>query len=89
MDFLRAYRVVFEANLLPNLIKQLGLVIYTVFLSKDVAFPAANFRLDKDLIVTGDLRHEVKFFISAVKVCLLFIGGGEHERLCDKYIGTS
>lgn len=49
MDLLSAYRVVFEANLLPNLFEQLGLVIHVVFLPDDVAFPATNFRLGKDL----------------------------------------
>ena len=49
MDWNSVNRVVFEANLLPKLIKQLGLVIHVVFFPDDVAFPATNFRLNNDL----------------------------------------
>ncbi len=38
----------FEPNLLPDPIKQLGLVIHVVFAFECVAFRANNFKSDKD-----------------------------------------
>lgn len=49
IDLLSANRVVSEAHSLPNLIKQLGLVIHVEFALEDVAFPAVNFKIDKGL----------------------------------------
>ena len=49
VDTLSADRIVSEANLLPNLIEQLGLVIHVEFLPEAVAILVTTFRLDKDL----------------------------------------
>ena len=49
IDLLSRNRVVFEPNLLPDPIKQLGLVIHVVFAFEGVAFRANNFKPDKDL----------------------------------------
>lgn len=49
VDTLGTNRIVSKRHLLPNLIKQPGLVIYVVFLPEAVAFLATAFRLDKDL----------------------------------------
>ena len=49
VDTLSADRIVSEANLLPNLIEQLGLVVHVAFLPEAVALPVTTLKLDKDL----------------------------------------
>lgn len=49
MDLPSLDQVVFEANLLPDLIEQLGLVIHVAFALEYVAFPVVIFNLYKGL----------------------------------------
>jgi hypothetical protein len=48
-DMVHTNRVVFEPTLLSNLIERFGLVIHIAFALEVVAYPAVNFRLDRDL----------------------------------------